>query len=150
MENFNYSIPTKVYFGKGQIKNLAGGIKEYGNKVLIAYGGGSIKKSGLYDEIIKILNDNEISYVELSGIEPNPRIETVREGIKICRENNVEVVLAVGGGSTIDCSKVIAAGVKYDGDAWDLVISPKKIGEILPIVTISTLSATGQRWIGMQ
>ncbi|NYC47806.1 alcohol dehydrogenase YqhD (iron-dependent ADH family) [Clostridium beijerinckii] len=92
MENFNYSIPTKVYFGKGQIKNLAAIIKESGNKILIAYGGGSIKKIGLYDEMIKILNDNSISYVELSGIEPNPRIETVRKGIKICKENNVEVV----------------------------------------------------------
>ncbi|NRY63420.1 iron-containing alcohol dehydrogenase [Clostridium beijerinckii] len=143
MENFNYSIPTKVYFGKGQIKNLAAIIKEYGNKILIAYGGGSIKKIGLYDEMIKILNDNSISYVELSGIEPNPRIETVRKGIKICKENNVEVVLAVGGGSTIDCAKVIAAGVKYEGDPWDLVASPQKINEVLPIVTILTLSATG-------
>ncbi|OVE68576.1 NADH-dependent alcohol dehydrogenase [Clostridium diolis] len=143
MENFNYSIPTKVYFGKGQIKNLAAIIKEYGNKILIAYGGGSIKKIGLYDEMIKILNDNSISYVELSGIEPNPRIETVRKGIKICKENNVEVVLAVGGGSTIDCAKVIAAGVKYEGDPWDLVTSPQKINEVLPIVTILTLSATG-------
>ncbi|NRT75909.1 iron-containing alcohol dehydrogenase [Clostridium beijerinckii] len=143
MENFNYSIPTKVYFGKGQIKNLAAIIKEYGNKILIAYGGGSIKKIGLYDEMIKILNDNSISYVELSGIEPNPRIETVRKGIKICKENNVEVVLAVGGGSTIDCAKVIAAGVKYEEDPWDLVASPQKINEVLPIVTILTLSATG-------
>ncbi|ABR34579.1 iron-containing alcohol dehydrogenase [Clostridium beijerinckii] len=143
MENFNYSIPTKVYFGKGQIKNLAAIIKESGNKILIAYGGGSIKKIGLYDEMIKILNDNSISYVELSGIEPNPRIETVRKGIKICKENNVEVVLAVGGGSTIDCAKVIAAGVKYEGDPWDLVTSPQKINEVLPIVTILTLSATG-------
>ncbi|WP_271812650.1 iron-containing alcohol dehydrogenase [Clostridium beijerinckii] len=143
MENFNYSIPTKVYFGKGQIKNLAAIIKEYGNKILIAYGGGSIKKIGLYDEMIKILNDNSISYVELSGIEPNPRIETVRKGIKICKENNVEVVLAVGGGSTIDCAKVIAAGVKYEGDPWDLVTSPQKNNEVLPIVTILTLSATG-------
>ena len=143
MENFNYSIPTKVYFGKGQIANLATAIKEYGNKVLIAYGGGSIKKSGIYDEMIKILNDNEISYVELSGVEPNPRIETVRKGINICRDNNVEVVLAVGGGSTIDCAKVIAAGVKYDGDAWELVTNPEKIEEALPIVTILTLSATG-------
>jgi alcohol dehydrogenase YqhD (iron-dependent ADH family) len=148
MENFTYSIPTKVYFGKGQIKNLAVAIKEYGNKVLIAYGGGSIKKIGLYDEMIKILNDNEISYVELSGIEPNPRIETVREGIKICKENNVEVVLAVGGGSTIDCAKVIAAGVKYDGDAWDLVTKLEKIEEVLPIVTILTLSATGSEMDG--
>ncbi|MZK51817.1 iron-containing alcohol dehydrogenase [Clostridium beijerinckii] len=143
MENFNYSIPTKVYFGKGQIKNLAAIIKEYGNKILIAYGGGSIKKIGLYDEMIKILNDNSISYVELSGIEPNPRIETVRKGIKICKENNVEVVLAVGGGSTIDCAKVIAAGVKYEGDPWNLVTTPQKINEVLPIVTILTLSATG-------
>ena len=93
--------------------------------------------------MIKILNDNSISYVELSGIEPNPRIETVRKGIKICKENNVEVVLAVGGGSTIDCAKVIAAGVKYEGDPWDLVTSPQKINEVLPIVTILTLSATG-------
>ncbi|OOM76964.1 iron-containing alcohol dehydrogenase [Clostridium sp. BL-8] len=148
MENFNYSIPTKIYFGKGQIKNLAAAIKEYGNKVLIAYGGGSIKKSGLYDEMVKILNDNEISYVELSGIEPNPRIETVRKGVQICRENNVEVVLAVGGGSTIDCSKVIAAGVKYDGDTWDLVTNPGKINEVLPIVSILTLSATGSEMDG--
>lgn len=143
MENFNYSIPTKVYFGKGQIKKLATVIKEYGNKVLIAYGGGSIKKIGLYNEMIKILDDNSVTYVELSGIEPNPRIETVRKGIEICRENNVEVVLAVGGGSTIDCAKVIAAGVKYEGDAWDLVTNPEKINEVLPIVTILTLSATG-------
>jgi alcohol dehydrogenase YqhD (iron-dependent ADH family) len=143
MENFNYSIPTKVYFGKGQIENLGLSVKEYGNKVLIVYGGGSIKKIGLYDNMIKILNDSKISYVELSGVEPNPRIETVREGIKICRENNVDVVLAVGGGSTIDCAKVIAAGAKYDGDAWDLVTNPEKIGDVLPIVTILTLAATG-------
>ncbi len=148
MENFNYSIPTKIYFGKGQIANLAAIIKEYGNKVLIVYGGGSIKKIGLYDDMIKILNDTEISFVELSGVEPNPKIETVRKGIKLCRENNVEVVLAVGGGSTIDCSKVIAAGVKYDGDAWDLVTNPGKIGEVLPIVTILTLSATGSEMDG--
>lgn len=143
MENFLYSIPTKVYFGKGQIKNLAAIIKEYGNKVLIAYGGGSIKKIGLYDEMVKILKDSEISYVEISGVEPNPKIETVRKGIQICRDNNVEVVLAVGGGSSIDCAKVIAAGAKYDGDPWDLVTNPGKIQEVLPIVTILTLSATG-------
>lgn len=143
MENFLYSIPTKVYFGKGQIENLAEIIKEYGNKVLIAYGGGSIKKIGLYDEIVKIFNGNQISYVEISGIEPNPKIETVRKGIEICRDNNVEVVLAVGGGSTIDCAKVIAAGVEYAGDPWDLVIKPEKIGKVLPIVTILTLAATG-------
>lgn len=143
MENFLYSIPTKIYFGRGQIKNLATIIEEYGNKVLIVYGGGSIKKIGLYDEMVKILKDNEISYVEISGVEPNPKIETVRKGVQICRDNNVEVVLAVGGGSSIDCAKVIAAGVKYDGDPWELVTNPEKIQEVLPIVTILTLSATG-------
>ncbi|GAA0075771.1 iron-containing alcohol dehydrogenase [Clostridium sp. CTA-5] len=143
MENFNYSIPTKIYFGKGQIKNLGEIIKEYGSKILIVYGGGSIKKIGLYDQITEILNNNNLSYVELSGVDPNPRIESVREGIKICRDNDVEVVLAVGGGSTIDCAKVIAAGVNYQGDAWDIVLNPSKITKALPIITVLTLAATG-------
>lgn len=148
MENFNYSIPTKVYFGKGQIKNLGEAIKAYGDKILLVYGGGSIKKIGLYDEMIKILNENKISVTEFSGIDPNPRIESVRAGIKLCRDNDIEVVLAVGGGSTIDCSKVIAAGVKYEGDPWDLVVDSSKIGEVLPIVTVLTLSATGSEMNG--
>ncbi|AOR24007.1 iron-containing alcohol dehydrogenase [Clostridium taeniosporum] len=143
MENFNYSIPTEVYFGKGQIKNLGNVIKRYGNKVLVVYGGGSIKKIGLYDEMIKILKENNISFVELSNIAPNPRIESVREGIKLCRENNIEVVLPVGGGSTIDCAKIIAAGVNYDNDPWDIVLDSSKITTVLPIITILTLSATG-------
>lgn len=148
MENFNYSIPTKVYFGKGQIKNLGEAIKAYGDKILLVYGGGSIKKIGLYDEMIKILNENKISVTEFSGIDPNPRIESVIAGIKLCRDNDIEVVLAVGGGSTIDCSKVIAAGVKYEGDPWDLVVDSSKIGEVLPIVTVLTLSATGSEMNG--
>ncbi|NFE93974.1 iron-containing alcohol dehydrogenase [Clostridium botulinum] len=143
MENFNYSIPTEIYFGKGQIKNLGNAIKKYGSKVLVVYGGGSIKRIGLYDDMMKILKDNNISYVELSNIAPNPRIESVRDGVKLCRDNDVEVVLAVGGGSTIDCAKVIAAGVNYDKDPWDLVLDSSKMTTVLPVITILTLSATG-------
>ena len=143
MENFHYSIPTEVYFGKGQIKNLGKELSKYGKKVLMVYGGGSIKKIGLYDDVKRICSENKIECFELSGVEPNPRITSVREGIKICRENNIDMVLAVGGGSTIDCTKVIAAGVNYDGDPWDIVMDPSKIGEVLPILSILTLSATG-------
>lgn len=109
MENFHYSIPTEVYFGKGEIKNLGRELSKYGKKVLMVYGGGSIKKIGLYDDVKRICSENKIECFELSGVEPNPRITSVREGIKICRENNIDMVLAVGGGSTIDCTKVIAA-----------------------------------------
>ncbi|TCS84796.1 iron-containing alcohol dehydrogenase-like protein, partial [Keratinibaculum paraultunense] len=120
MKNFHYSIPTEIFFGKGQIKVLADEIKKYGTRVLLTYGGGSIKRIGLYQEVVDILKDNHIPFWELSGIEPNPRIDSVREGIKIVRENNIDFILAVGGGSTIDCSKAIAAGYYYDGDPWDL------------------------------
>ncbi|MEG2410527.1 MAG: iron-containing alcohol dehydrogenase, partial [Erysipelotrichaceae bacterium] len=109
MENFLYDIPTKVYFGKGQISHLATCIKEYGSKVLLVYGGGSIKRIGLYDELITILKNNHLEWVELSGVEPNPRIESVNKGVELCRLHHVDVVLAVGGGSSIDCAKVIAA-----------------------------------------
>lgn len=111
--------------------------------ILLAYGGGSIKKIGLYNKVIKLLKDNDISFFELSGIEPNPRITSVRKGIDICRENNIDLVLAVGGGSTIDCAKVIAAGISYEGDAWDIVLDPSKIKSVIPIASILTLSATG-------
>jgi len=143
MLNFNYSIDTKIFFGKDKLSVLARNIKIYGSKVLLVYGGGSIKKSGLLDRIIEIFNENNISFFELSGVEPNPRITSVRKGIEICRENNVEIILAVGGGSVIDCSKVIGAGYYYTGDAWDLVLKPRKITKVLPIATILTIAATG-------
>ncbi len=143
MENFVYSIPTEIYFGKGQIKNLVSIIKKYGNRVLLAYGGGSIKKIGLYDTITAMFNENDIPYIELSGIEPNPKLTSVKNGIELCRQFNADIVLSVGGGSTIDCGKVIAAGVAYEGDPWDLVVDPKKIKEVLPVVSILTLAATG-------
>jgi butanol dehydrogenase len=143
MLNFNYSIPTKIFFGKDKINVLSEQVKNYGSKVLLVYGGGSIKKSGLYGKIIDILNKNEISFWELSGVEPNPRISSVRKGIEICKENKIELILAIGGGSTIDCAKVIGAGYYYDGDAWDIVVNPSKINKVLPIASILTLAATG-------
>ncbi|MGK0468552.1 iron-containing alcohol dehydrogenase, partial [Clostridium sp.] len=143
MLNFDYSIQTEVFFGKDKIDQLAENVKKYGSKVLLVYGGGSIKKSGLYGKVTDIFNENGINFFELSGVEPNPRISSVKKGIEICRENKVELILAVGGGSVIDCSKVIAAGYYYDGDAWDIVLDPRKINKVIPIATILTLSATG-------
>lgn len=143
MKNFSYSIPTKIFFGENQIEVLADQIKKYGSRVLLVYGGGSIKKIGLYDKVIEILKTSNITFCELPGVEPNPRITSVRKGIELCRNNNVDLILAVGGGSTIDCSKVIAAGVNYEGDAWDIVVDPRKIKKVISIASILTLSATG-------
>lgn len=141
MENFVFEVPTKVYFGKNQIEHLPEALGPYGTKVLVVYGGGSIKKSGLYKKIYDVLQDFEI--VELAGVEPNPRIETVRKGVAICREENVEVVLAVGGGSTLDCAKAICGGVFYEGDPWDFTADSSVIKKALPLATILTLAATG-------
>ncbi|WP_454053067.1 iron-containing alcohol dehydrogenase [Clostridium sp. Marseille-Q7071] len=143
MLNFVYSIPTEIFFGEGKIKVLGKEIKKYGNKVLLVYGGGSIKKTGLYDKITNILKENNIDFLELAGVEPNPRITSVREGIKLCRENNVDFILAIGGGSVIDCSKFIAGGYYYDGDPWDFFIGKGDITKALPLASILTLSATG-------
>ncbi len=141
MNNFRYHAYTDIRFGKGEIKALPEVMAPLGKKVLLVYGGGSIKKNGLYGQVQKLLADCEI--YELAGVEPNPRITTVREGVKLCKEHNIEVVLAVGGGSTIDAAKVVAGGACYDGDAWDLVTDSSKIGKVLPIVTVLTLAATG-------
>ena len=146
MENFKFNAYTEMLFGKGQIEKLPEVINRFGKNVLLAYGGGSIKKNGIYDKVKELLKDCNI--VELDKIEPNPRIETVRRGVDLCRENNIDVILAVGGGSTIDCSKVVAAGAFYEGDAWDLVTNSEKINKVLPIVTILTLAATGSEMNG--
>lgn len=143
MKNFNYSIPTEIFFGKGQIGVLGEQIKKYGTKVLLVYGGGSIKRNGIYDKAVSILKENGIKYWELPGVEPNPRIESVRKGAEICKENDIELVLAIGGGSSIDCAKVIAAARYYDGDPWDLVLESDKISTVLPIASILTLATTG-------
>lgn len=143
MINFHYSIPTEIFFGKGQISALGKNIKRYGSKVLMVYGGGSIKKNGIYDTAIKLLKENKIKFWELPGVDPNPRISSVRQGIQICRENRIDFILAIGGGSVIDCSKAISAGFYYGGDPWDIVTDPSKIKKALPIGSVLTLAATG-------
>ena len=141
MNNFRFHAYTDIRFGKGQVECLPELVAPYGKNILMVYGGGSIKKNGLYDKVKELLTDYNV--VELSGIEPNPRIEKVREGAALCKEHSIDMVLAVGGGSTIDSAKVIAAGACYEGDPWNLVVDSSKIGKVLPIVTILTLAATG-------
>lgn len=143
--NFTYCTPTKLYFGKDAIRDLPDVISKYGKNVLLTYGGGSIKKNGLYDRVKELLSGFNI--VELSGIEPNPKYDpSVIAGAKLCKENNIDVILAVGGGSVLDCSKAIAACAKYDGEGWDLICGKVKAKAALPIVDILTLSATGSEY----
>lgn len=143
MREFVYHIPTKVYFGNSQISHLGEELKRYGNKVLLCYGGGSIKKSGLYDYVTDSLRAAGISWFELSGIEPNPRVTSVQRGAEICRREGIDALLAVGGGSVIDCAKLVAAAAFYEGDAWDIVTRAFEPTRALPIVDISTISGTG-------
>ncbi|MDQ7094653.1 iron-containing alcohol dehydrogenase [Desulfosporosinus sp. PR] len=143
MNNFYYQIPTEIFFGKGQIEQLEKEIPKYGNKVLLVYGGGSIKRMGLYQAIYAIFARIGVEVTELPGVEPNPRIETVRAGVELCRKNAIEVIIAAGGGSTIDCAKVISAGANYAGDSWDIVTGAAPVTETLPVLAILTLAATG-------
>lgn len=141
MNNFRYHAYTDIRFGKGQVACLPELLAPYGKKVLMVYGGGSIRKNGLYDKVKELLAEFEV--FEFGGVEPNPKITSVRDGVEICKKEKIDVVLAVGGGSTIDAAKVIAGGTFYEGDAWDLVADSSKIGKVLPIVTVLTLAATG-------
>ena len=145
MQNFDYMTPTRLIFGEGVISKLPEVMSKHGKKVLLTYGGGSIKKLGLYDKVKELLADWEI--YELSGIQPNPKYDpSVLDGVKICKENDIDVILAVGGGSVLDCSKAIAAGAKYDGDPWDLISYKVQAQAALPIVDIITLAATGSEY----
>lgn len=143
MNNFDLYLNTHVFFGREAASNIPQNINCYGNRVLMVYGGGSIFKNGVYEEVTTILQNGGIEYIELGGIDPNPRIASVREGAKICKENNIDVVLAVGGGSTVDCAKAIAAAACYSGDAWDLVLDKSKVTKALPIFVVLTVAATG-------
>lgn len=140
---FVYDIPTRVYFGENQFENLGKEVRQYGNRVLLTYGGGSIKKIGLYDTVLAELQKAGLEVYELSGIEPNPRVDSVREGAKICKEKQIDVLLAVGGGSTIDATKWIAAGACVEHDPWEFFSKWAPVEKALPIVTVLTLSATG-------
>lgn len=143
MENFTFYSPTYFVFGKEEENNTGKYVKRFGGtKVLIHYGGGSVVRSGLLDRVKKSLDNEGISYVELGGVKPNPRSGLVYEGIELCKKENVDFVLAVGGGSTIDSSKAIAAGAVYDGDFWDFY-QGKFIDTALPLGTVLTIAAAG-------
>ena len=144
MLDFIYNTPTTVYFGKDKHLLVGSIIKELGyNKIMMQYGKSSIKASGLYDQIMLSLKDNDIEVVELGGVEPNPKVEFVRDAIKIAKKEKVQMILAVGGGSVIDSSKFTALGAKYDGDVWDFPMGKAVPQDALPVACILTLSAAG-------
>lgn len=143
MENFTFQNPTKIIFGKGTENNVGVETCRYGKKILLHYGGGSIKETGLYERIVSSLKEAGVEFLELPGVKPNPRLSLVNEGIKICRENNIDFILAVGGGSVIDSAKAIAIGVPYSGDVWDFFIKKAVPEEALPVGTVLTIPAAG-------
>jgi len=143
MENFVFKNDTKIIFGKGSEEKVGEEILKYGTKILLHYGGGSIKKTGLYEKILKSLKEKNIEIYELSGVQPNPVVSLVRKGIKICRENKIEFILAVGGGSVIDSAKAISMGVNYDGDVWDFFEGKAKLENTIPTGVVLTIPAAG-------
>lgn len=143
MKNFNFQMQTRIIFGKDQVEALEDLLKNKYKNVLIHFGGGSIKKSGLFDEIIEILKRIDINFFELGGVEPNPKLSLVQEGIKLCKDNNIDLILAVGGGSAIDSAKAIGIGAKYDGDVWDFFEGKEIPTTTIPLGVILTFPATG-------
>ena len=144
MHNYDLYVPTHLVFGRGRISELQNLVQGYGRKVLLTYGGGSVVRSGLLGEVKKILSDYEI--FELSSISPNPKISSVRKGVEICKKEQIDFLVAIGGGSVIDATKCIAAGAYYDGDPWDLVLDNSLAKKALPLFDILTLTATGSEY----
>jgi alcohol dehydrogenase YqhD (iron-dependent ADH family) len=143
MINFEFQNETKILFGRDTENNVGQNVVKYSKNILFLYGGGSIKKIGLYDKVVDSLKQEEVSYTELSGVVANPRLSLVYEGIKICKEKNIDFILAVGGGSVIDTAKAIACGVFFEGDVWDIISNRASIERMLPIGTILTIPAAG-------
>lgn len=144
MQNFEYYTPTRVLFGRGTQQKVGEIIKEYGyKKVLLHYGGGSIKRSGLYDTVTASLRESGIDFIELGGVEPNPKLSLVRWGAQLCKDEGIELVLAVGGGSVMDSAKEIAIGALDDGDQWDFSIKKRVPEKALPVGVVLTISASG-------
>ncbi|MCL2578025.1 MAG: iron-containing alcohol dehydrogenase [Defluviitaleaceae bacterium] len=143
MQNFQIQTPTNLVFGKETQHQIGGLIKPLAKKVLLHYGGGTVKKLGLYDDTKKSLAESGIEFVELGGVQPNPRLTLVYEGIELCKKEGVDFILAIGGGSTIDSAKAIAVGVCYDGDVWDIFDDKAQITAALPVATILTIPAAG-------
>jgi alcohol dehydrogenase len=143
LNNFTYQNKTKIIFGKDTENKVGIETKQFGSRILLHYGGGSIKKSGLYDKVVNSLKEEGLTFVELGGVQPNPRLSLVREGIKICRENNIDFILAVGGGSVIDSAKAIGVGTPYEGDVWDFYTGKDKIQKTIPVGVVLTIPAAG-------
>ncbi|HDS11666.1 MAG TPA: iron-containing alcohol dehydrogenase [Candidatus Wirthbacteria bacterium] len=141
MQNFTVHMPTKIIFGTDSMDQIGENIHSYGKKVLLTYGGGSIKKNGIYDKVKSQLKDCEVK--EFSGIEPNPRVETLRQAIELGKEFKPDIILAVGGGSVIDGSKLISAALLVETDAWDLVLGNGVVQQTVPLACVLTVSATG-------
>lgn len=142
MENFTFRNPTKIIFGKSSENQVGKEASEY-KKILLHYGEGSVKKSGLYDRVVESLNRAGVDFIELPGVKPNPLLDLVHEGVRLCRENNVDLILAVGGGSVIDSAKAIAMGACYAGDVWDFFESKARCTAALPVGVILTIAAAG-------
>ncbi|MCY9665519.1 iron-containing alcohol dehydrogenase [Paenibacillus alginolyticus] len=143
MNNFTFYNPTTLHFGQGQLEKLTAEVSKYGKNVLLVYGGGSIKQNGIYTNVVHLLKSLDVNIFELSGVEPNPRLTTVHRGVEMCRSQNIDLILAVGGGSVIDCAKAIAVGAKYEGDFWDIVTRKASATGALPLGTVLTIAATG-------
>ncbi len=148
MENFIFQNSTKIIFGKDKEKLVGKEIVTYGNKILLHYGGGSIKKTGLYDKIVNSINEADLSFIELSGVKPNPRLDLIKKGIDTCRKEKVDAILAVGGGSVIDSAKAIGIGAMYNGDVWDLFENKAPIESTLPVGVVLTIPAAGSETSG--
>lgn len=148
MLDFDLYIPARIVFGRGAQNRIGELIKSHTNKVLLHYGSGSIKRTGLYDQVVKSLRDKGIEFVELGGVVPNPRLSLAQEGIALCRKEKVDLILAVGGGSVIDSAKAIAMGVYYDGDVWDIYDKGLDIRKALPVAIVLTIPAAGSESSG--
>ena len=147
MDKFQFFAPSEVLFGKNVEAQVGTMCKKYGaHKVLVHFGGSSAKNSGLLDRVCASLKEAGLEYVLLGGVVPNPLLSKINEGVELCRAEGVDFILAVGGGSVIDCSKAVAAGAKYDGDVWDFLAHKAQCKAALPIVDVLTLAATGSEF----
>lgn len=143
MKDFSFQNPTRIHFGRDALSHLPSEVIRYGKRILMVYGGGSIKRTGVYDDVMNTLKEADAQVWELSGVLPNPRLSLVREGIAICRRENIQLVLAVGGGSAIDTAKAIVNGACYDGDVWDLYEGTGNNDTALPLGVVLTIPAAG-------
>jgi len=143
MNNFDFYNPTRIIFGKGTHKNVGEEVKKYSSRVLLHYGGGSVKKNGIYGDVTASLKNAGVEFIELGGVVPNPRLSLVREGVKLCKKEKIDFILAVGGGSVIDSAKAISLGVYYDGDVWDFFSKKIAAQKTIPLAAVLTIPAAG-------